>query len=471
MMPLFKHQEDMVRFALNHNGKAAIFADCGTGKTRAAIEIYSELRKFTPGLKMLVVAPMSLLDAAWREDIQKFSKFTSLNLHGQPIPTAWTDDIWIINYESLIVERNFKALHSMLYKYPVFLVADESSRMKNHTSKTTKCMIVLRDNAKHRVIMSGTPAPNTPMEYYSQMTFVDRGVFHPSFYAFRNSYFHLARGSQTMQMHGQTVTREAMRQMLMRGFKYEISDANRERLMDRIKPYCYWVKKEDCLDLPEQIDEIRSVELGSKQRRAYNEMKRHLITEIEGSDITATVALARLMKMREITAGFAIDELGQAHDIGENAKLKELPNIIEDVGDKQVIVWGQFQHEIEQISKLLNDIAPTVTMYSGTEDRSDSIQRFQNGDAKYLVCHPRSAAHGLTFVNCSYELFYSLDYSYEAYEQARSRIHRAGQVNKCTYLHLLAKDTIDEDILKVVQRKSDVNDIIYKALGVQEALA
>ncbi len=442
--------------------------DMGTGKTRAALEIYRELREKTPGLKMIVMAPLSLLEAAWGSDIKRFSAFQYQNLHEDGVPDAFLTDIWIINYEAMILEKNFKKLHSILYRYPVVLVCDESSRMKNHQAKTTKRLIILRDHAKYRLIMSGTPAPNTPLEYWGQMEFIERGLLHPSFYAFRNTYFHLARNGQLANMRGQVISREAMREMLRTGWKYEITDYAQKQLMDRIRPYCYWIKKEDCLDLPDTIDETCLIELGAKQRRIYNEMKRHLITEIQGADITAQAALTKIMKLREITSGFAFDGMGEAHDIGESVKLSELDNVIEDIGDRSVIIWGQFRWEIFKIGELLSRHGITVSLFSGTKDRMDSIQRFQDGSARYLIAHPRSAAHGLTFTNCSNEIFFSLDYSYEAYEQAKARIHRAGQTNKCTYLHLLAKDTIDEDIMKVLNKKANVDDIVYKMLGKKE---
>ena len=97
-----------------------------------------------------------------------------------------------------------------------------------------------------------------------------------------------------------------------------------------------------------------------------------------------------------------------------------------------------------------------------TEDKDESIRAFRDGRARFLVAHPASAAHGLTFINCSLQIFFSMDFSLERYEQAKARIHRAGQVNKCTYVHLIAKDTIDEQILEVLRRKGDVQKIIYE---------
>ena len=102
-----------------------------------------------------------------------------------------------------------------------------------------------------------------------------------------------------------------------------------------------------------------------------------------------------------------------------------------------------------------------VTLYSETPDRDESIWRFKTGQARYLVAHPKSAGHGLTFVNCSVMVFYSLDYSYETHTQARDRIHRIGQNHSCLYIKLLANDTIDGHLLKVLQKKQSLQEAVH----------
>ena len=461
---LYGHQADAIKFLDKRGGSGALFHEMGLGKTRTALVSYGNMRMKTPGLKMLVAAPLSLLNAAWREDAKRFTGFTLRNLHDEGIPDTWDEDVWVINYESLIVQRNFMKLVSLMLKNLVMFVCDESSRMKNHASKTTKVLLLMRDRAKYRVVMSGTPAPNSEMEYWAQMEFVRPGMLHRSFFAFRNIFFHLARGKQVASLHGQYVTKDAMRQMLRSGFKYEITPHKREEFMMAIAPFCHNARKEDCLDLPDMVDEVREVVLGPRERSAYNEMKKYLITEIEGRDITAQVALTKIMKLRELTSGFAIDSSGIARASGESTKLHELDELIEEMGPKQVIVWANFRYEVENIFERLSRVAPTVTLYSGTEDRDASIRSFQSGESRYLVANPHSAAHGLTFVNCADEVFFSLDYSYEAYAQAKARIHRIGQSKKCTYTHLLASNTIDTVIMDVLQRKAESGEILRRIM-------
>jgi len=462
---LFEHQQKAIDFILSKGGMGALFMEMGLGKTRTALEIFSRLRENNPNLKMIIICPLSLIESAWADDINKFTDFTYFNAHKNGLPQeAIKEDILIVNFEAMIQKKNSHITKHIINN---LLVIDESSKMKNHASKTTKTILSFKDLTKYKIALSGCPAPNTPLEYWGVMEFLHDWTLHKSFFAFRNTYFHLQRGSQIMNLpRGQLVPRQMMREIMTKGWKYEITPVNMKKLMDRINPLVFWAKKEDCLTLPEQIDEVRKVELAPNQSRIYREMKNDLITEIRNTPITAQVALAKLMKLREITSGFALDSLGAEHEIGESPKLKELLEVIEEAGNQQQIIWGCFKWDINKICSMLKELFGECykTLYSGTKDPQESINAFKAGDARFLVANPHSAAHGLTFTNCSLETFFSLDYSWEYYEQAKARIHRAGQVNKCTYVHLVAKDTIDEDILKCLRGKGDINQVAYEMM-------
>lgn len=460
-MKLFKHQQEAVDFAISKNGRAAIFHEMGLGKTRTAIEIYTRLRQRTPNLKMLVVAPLSLLDAAWGNDLAKFSSYSYQNLH-EDETFSEKFDVYVINYEKLQSEKRVESIAKFAANHPVLCVLDESSRLKNFKSLTAKTLLKLRDKFAFRIIMSGTPAPNCETEYWAQMQFVSAGIFSDSFYAFRNTWFHLEKQGVKLITQGSFMSKQAAARIFKEGYKYEMTPANREKLMKTISSWCHWGKKADCLDLPERIDEIRTVELGSKQRKVYNDLKRHMITEIQGSEITAQAALTKLMKLREVTSGFAFNEQGEALEIGESPKIDELIEVVQESGNQQIIIWANFHWEIRKIWEALSSYGQVVTLYSETESRNESVRDFLDGRARFLVAHPRSAAHGLTLVNCCLQVFFSLDYSLESYEQARARTHRAGQVNTCVYVHLIAKDSIDEEILEILKKKANAQELIYK---------
>lgn len=445
-----------------------MFHEPGLGKTRTALEIYKILRKDNPSLRLLVICPISLIEGAWRPDVEQFTDFKSFhNAHKLGLPQGILPDVFALNYEYFVREDKVRRLLPILTANDIVCVLDESSKIKNHSSITTKSLLALAPLFKHRVVMTGTPAPNDETEYWAQLRFVSPDVFPSSFHKFRNVYFRLMRNGKPIETNGMIMSRQAMQELFKRGAEYRTTEESKRALFERMIPWIHTAKTEDVHDLPEQIDEKRMVEMGPKQKRAYMEMKRSLITEINDKKIVASVALAKVMKLREITSGFAMNDVGEAVDLGECPKLKVLEEILEDIGAKPAIIWCQFDWENEKIAAALEAKYPGLvrTLYGQTKDKEKSIKDFSDGTSRYLVAHPKSAAHGLRFHHCQQEIFFSLDYSWEAYEQGRKRTHRYGQKEVCVYHHLLCEATIDTEILDVLKRKGDAQDIVFRICG------
>lgn len=467
--PLFKHQNDAVEFLLKNSGCGLIAHEPGLGKTRTALEAYSRFKTMLgddPNFHLLVVAPISLLEAAWHEDLARFTPHLSFwNLHKNGIQSPPSQvphaNVYAINYEFFQYTDKVQRLMGFLTPKQWMAVLDESSKIKNHAASQSKNLLAIKNLFSYRVAMSGTPAPNSEAEYWSQISFSMANVLPKSFNQFRRTYFYL-RGRNGQPVAAPAVpTRQAMHDLFSKqGAEYAITKEKREELFSVIGPFIHARKKEDCLDLPDQVDEKRLVKMGPNQARAYRQMKNQLVAEIQGQDVVAQVALAKLMKLREITSGFAISEDQQVVET-ECPKIDALDDIISELGEKQAIIWCNFTWEIYKVCAMMTKYGRTATLHGGTKDREDSINGFIKGEYRYLVANPHSAAHGLTFVNCSEQIFFSLDYSWEAYEQARARTHRAGQVNKCTYYHLLAEGTIDEEILGVLKKKGNAQEIVF----------
>lgn len=460
-MSLYSHQREAIDFAIKNDGNCALFHDPGLGKTRTCLEVFRRYRRTEPDLRLFVVCPLSLVNSAWGEDIKRFTEFTYAPFKEMQDNMP---DIVVINYEALISKRHLSGILKMIRGYDFMCVLDESSRLKSNKSKTTETLLAIAERFKYRLIASGTPMPNSELELWGQVNFIQPSTFHASFYAFRNTYFHLERNGRVMHINGQRLTSADMRRFLTTGWHYEITKDNRRLLMEEIQPFTHWVRKEDALDLPEKVDQIREVFLNAREQKAYDEMEEHLVTEIEGEEIAAQVALAKLMKLRQATSGFFYNREGDSVEIGSSTKLKELEGILEELGSQPVIIWVQFRHEVEAIEKFISEKYGTdqvATLYAETKDKEDSINRFKNNRVRYLIAHPKSAAHGLTFVNCSVMVFYSLDYSFETHAQARDRIHRIGQKNSCLYIYIMAEGTIDEVLLKVLQRKQSLQEAVH----------
>ena len=168
------------------------------------------------------------------------------------------------------------------------------------------------------------------------------------------------------------------------------------------------------------------------------------------------------MKLRETLSGFVINKDNSISDFETN-KDKLLESVFEEIGDRIIIIWCQFQHEIYKLAEKYNGVALT----SKTKNRDNIIRQFKAGKIKRLFTHPKLLGKGLTFINCTYNIYYSLSFSYEEYRQSQDRIHRIGQENKCTYIILQGKKTIDEKIYNCLIRKGNAVDELYLEMGIK----
>lgn len=430
---LREYQRDIVNKALNE-GCYGIFADTGTGKTIISLEIAKHLGK------TLVLCPLSVIETAWIDDCKEFypdMKITNCwgNSRKQRIELLETEaDIYVMNYES------FKILKSKIAKMNFkCMIVDESQVMKNMTSQITNELLQMIDIIPHRFALSGTPTPNHNDEIFPQMKFVDANVFGNNFHGFRARYF-----QQDMQ----------------NPHRWYQTQENKDDYFNKLREKAVFLKKEDCVDLPPKVFEVRRFDLVKEQRQYYNDMVQDIQNNInEWSKFEFT---AKLMKLRQIVSGFIINKDKTITDFNTN-KDKLLEESFGEIGNKPIIIWCQFQHEVDKLSKKYNGVGLT----SKTKNRDDIIRSFQRGEIQRLFTHPKILGKGLTFVNCTYNIYYSLSFSYEEFRQSQDRIHRIGQNNKCTYLILQGRNTIDEKIYGCLKRKGNAVDELYMEMGLR----
>ncbi len=408
--------------------------DTGTGKTLTFLEIAKHLGK------ALVLCPLSVIETAWIDDCHKFyPEMKIINCWGNNREERLKylnieADVYVMNYETFkilkneIRKKNFKCM-----------CVDESSVMKNMKSQITSDILSMIDVIPRKYVLSGTPNPNSNLELFPQIKFVAPDLFGNSFYGWQATYFH-----QDLQNPH---------------YWYQTQD-DKDRLFARLSEKSIFLKKEDCVDLPSKIFEIKQFELGNEQKKYYNNIVQDIKDNINNwSKFEFT---AKLMKLRETLSGFVINKDNSISDFETN-KDKLLESIFEEIGDRIIIIWCQFQHEIYKLAEKYNGVALT----SKTKNRDNIIRQFKDGKIKRLFTHPKLLGKGLTFINCTYNIYYSLSFSYEEYRQSQDRIHRIGQENKCTYIILQGKKTIDEKIYNCLIRKGNAVDELYLEMGIK----
>lgn len=419
--------------ALNEDGYG-LFLDTGCGKTLCGIEIAKHLGK------TLVLCPLSIIETAWIDDCHKFYPEIKIancwsNSKQKRLETLKSNaDIYVMNYESFKILKN--EIRKMDFKC---MIVDESSVMKNMKSQITTDILSCIEFIPRRYVLSGCPTPNHNLEIFPQIKFCNPDMFGNNYLGFQASYFH---------------------QNLENPHIWYQTQDDKDKFFRKLSEGSIFVNKEDCVDLPDKIFEIKEFDLDKEQRKYYNDILNDIREHInEWSKFEFT---AKLMKLREVVSGFVIQKDGSVSDFKTN-KDKILEDTLSEIGNKQVIVWCQFIHEIERLAEKFGGVALT----SKTKNRDDVIRGLKNGDIKLLFTHPKLLGKGATFTNCTYNVYYSLSFSYEEFKQSQDRIHRIGQTNKCTYIILQGKNTIDQRIYNCLHRKGNAVDELYLEMGLK----
>ncbi len=445
----YEHQKVAVNFAmekLESNGCAALLMDMGLGKSLTSIAIIGLLLQEEKVNKVLVVCPSSIINV-WEKEFQKFAdyNFNVESIIGSTMSKRKEKlkllchkiglKVALLNYEA--TWRMEKELN--IYR-PDMIICDESQKIKNPSAAQSKTLHRLGTKAKYKIILTGTPVQNSPMDVFSQWKFLDPNIFGLSFYTFRNRYAVMG-GYYNHQI-----------------IKYK----NMDELTSKAHSIAYRITKEEALDLPEQIFLNRYCELESSAQKIYDKVVKESYAELESGEITATNVLTKLIRLSQISGGHVKDDDGKMQVISKS-KLNELKDIMEDViidNKKKLVVFARFIPEIESIQNLANEMDINYSYITGNikmEERGEMVDKFQtNNDIKLFIAQIQTAGLGITLTAADTAVFYSLDFNYSNYSQAISRTHRIGQKNTCTYINLISSGTVDEKIIKALENKEDI---------------
>ena len=442
----YEHQRRAAAFALDrlsHGGGAALLMEMGTGKTLTSIGIVGQLWKERRIARLLIVAPLSIL-GVWRDEFDKFAGYDYCLsvLEGTAARKADTIrhmagkslQVLVINYES--AWRMEKELAGWR---PDMIVCDEGHKIKTHNIAASKAMHRLAVKAKYRLLLTGTVITNKPIDVFSQYKFCDPAIYGNSFYQFRNRYFDMVGfGGYTPVM--------------KRSMEGEFTE--------RLHSIAFRATKAECLDLPEFTDIVQRIDLEPQAMRIYRQLVRDSYAELAEGSVTVTNVLSQLLRLSQLTGGYVgNDDAGGVTQVS-TAKLDALADLVDGaVADgRKIVVIARFVPEIHAIGKMLEKKKIRYAQISGEiRDRDEQIAAFQNDpDVPVFIGQIATAGLGITLTAASTMIFYSLDYSMSNYEQTRARIHRVGQKHPCTYIHLVAKGTVEEKVLKALQDKANL---------------
>lgn len=418
-MKLFEHQKKELELLTEHN-QFALFAEQGTGKTIPMLYHITNLFMAGEIKNCLIVCPASV-KGSWSRDIEKLSS----------LRRKYTENIEVVSYDLVWRRDHFN-------KEWDCIVLDESHCIAARTSKRTKFLHKLKLGSIYRYILTGTPMHNGHYEdYYSQMEFLRPGLF-GSYREFCAHY---------------TVERQLPGTYVRIIVKYR----NVPELLEKVKEYAFYISKEDCLDLPEQLP-ATVIDCELKEKKHY---KQALKSFIEEFDMNIGNPMSIIVKLRQLCSGFLIDDYGDVHEL-KCEKIKMLDELIDSIAGK-IVIFAEFTYSLEQIHKLLDKKKINYLTLDGRQKDKTVWKKFQKDDnIKVMVCQYRSANAGIDLFTASDMIFYEPTQSSTVVDQAMARIHRNGQTRNCSYYWLLTENSVEHDIYERVTNGIDFNT---QALG------
>lgn len=397
--------------------------------------------------KVLVIAPLRVARDTWPVELKKWSHLHHL-IWSVAVGTEAERksalkkkaDIYIINRENIqwLVEKS-----GLPFDYDMVII-DELSSFKNHKSKRFKALMKVRPHIKRMVGLTGTPTGNGLMDLWAEFRLLDMGKRLGRFIGqYRNDYF------VPDKRNGQVI------------FSYKPLPFAEDAIYRQISDVTISMKSTDHLKMPELISSEYPVSLSGSERKRYEELKRDLVLQLPGGDITAANAASLSGKLSQMANGAIYTDdknIIRIHD----RKLDALEDLIEAANGKPVLIAYWFRHDLERITERLKRIKIKFSRL----DSSESINSWNSCELPVALIHPASAGHGLNLQHGGSTLiWFGLTWSLELYQQTIARLWRQGQTeNTVVIQHLITKGTIDERILKALKKKDSTQAALINAV-------
>ncbi len=458
----YEHQWQTLERMWNWKAYALLW-EMGTGKSKLVLDNAAWLHRAGKITRLLILAPKGVYSNWAAREIpthlpdwceRLVVKWRALHTSG------WLQEwialsspanvgrlkVVVMNIEALSTRKGFKFAHEFCGAGQTMCVVDESTSIKNYTAARAKAACQLGELCEFRRILTGTPTPRDPLDLWAQFRFLSGSgghlLGHSTWFSFRERYAKVVK----------------VRLGNRAPFPMVVGWRNQDELATRLAEYSSRVRKEECLDLPPKVYQIREVEATTEQVRVYQEMAEDLMTYIGGERIDVTLTLVKLQKLQQIMAGFLIDNEGTVHELPHN-RLDALVEVIEEIDPSEpVIIWAHYRAAIEQIAARLRkeypaDVAATYFGDTSEDDRELAVEQFQAGQVRFFIGNPQTAGYGLTLTRGSHVIYYSRGYDWAQRSQSEDRCHRIGQEKKVLYLDLLTPGSIEVDILEALRAK------------------
>ncbi len=429
--------------------KVGLFLDMGLGKTVITLTVIEDLiyNRFEL-TKVLVIAPLRVAEDTWSGESQKWEHLRHLKISrilGNPEKRRKAlveeADIYIINRENVVWLTNELSGIGNNWDFDM-VVIDELSSFKSPKAQRFRALRKYITRSERVIGLTGTPAPNGLMDLWSQVYLLDSGErLGKTITGYREKYFIPNQRNQT------TI------------FNYKPKSGAEEAIKEKISDICISMKADDWLDMPERIDNIQSVKLSGKEMKAYEKFERDSYMRFIEGEVTAASAAALTNKLLQYSNGAMYTPNG-GYAKTSDKKLDMLEEIVDVSAGKPILCFYSFKHDLKRIQERFS--------FARKLENSEDITEWNKGDIRLLLVHPAGAGHGLNLqAGGNIIVWFGLTWSLELYQQANARLYRQGQENAVIIHHLITEGTADENVLKSLQGKEEVQEGLLNALKVK----
>lgn len=424
-----------------------LFLDMGLGKTVITLDAINTLRYDRWAVqRVLIIAPKKVAEGTWTKEAQKWEHLRHLRISAvlgsqqkRLRALATPADIYVINRDNVAwLVDYFKNA------WPFdMVVLDESSSFKNSQSKRFKALKLVRSRINRLVELTGTPASNGPIDLWAQIYLLDGGArLGRTLGQYRERFFDPDKRSRTQI------------------FSYTPKDGSMEYIQQAIGDICVSMKAEDYLNLPDRMFDDVPVVLDDKARKAYRQLERDLLLELDEGQITAASAGVLTGKLLQLCNGAVYDSEKRPLAI-HNCKVEAFLEVLEQLNGQHCLVFYNFQHDRDRLLAALEPLGLRVRVYQSAADED----AWNAGEIDVLLAHPASCAYGLNLQNGGHHIvWFGLTWSLEQYEQANKRLHRQGQRHPVIVHHLVVQGGMDEDVIESLWAKGDTQEALMDAL-------
>lgn len=442
-----KYQQYAIEYIETHP-VSAVLLDMGLGKTSITLTALQDLLfdRFEAH-KVLIIAPLRVARNTWPAELQKWDHLQDLavsvvvgNAEERKAALAKQADLYVINREMVLwlVEQSG-------YRFDFdTVVIDELSSFKNHQSKRFKALMKVRPKVKRIIALTGTPSSNGLMDLWAEFRLLDMGERLGRYITqYRTKYF------MPDKRNAQII------------FSYKPLPGAEEQIYDKISDITISMKAADFLPMPERIESEYPVYLSDEEREKYDALKQEMVLQLPGEEITAANAASLSGKLSQLANGAIYTEEKEVITVHDR-KLDALEDIIEAAAGKPILVAYWFQHDLHRITERLEALKVNYARISSP----GSIELWNRGEFAVGLIHPASAGHGLNLQEGGSTLvWFGLTWSLELYQQTNARLWRQGQKSSTVVIqHIVAKDTVDERILKALTEKNNTQEALIAAV-------